>query len=164
MAFSQIHDMDIVADGGAVGGGVIVTVDLEHRAATHGHLDNEGYEVKRVRHVVTENARVGDIVAALGRSDWEELGRLLVAGHASMRDDFEASCPELDCAVESLLGAGAVGARMTGGGFGGSVIALVPQEREAAARTKVAAAFASRGFRPPHLFTVAPGAGARRLR
>jgi galactokinase len=69
---------------------------------------------------------VAAAVAAIERADWAAVGGLFVASHASMRDDFEISCPELDAAVEAALEAGAVGARMTGGGFGGSAVALVP--------------------------------------
>ena len=67
-----------------------------------------------------------DTVEALQRADWEAVGALFVASHASMRDDFEISCPELDAAVEAALAAGAIGARMTGGGFGGSAVASCP--------------------------------------
>ena len=80
---------------------------------------------RRVRHVVTENQRVLDTVRTLREQGPAAIGDLLVASHASMRDDFEISVPELDTAVEAALAAGAVGARMTGGGFGGAAIALV---------------------------------------
>ncbi|MEA5456231.1 galactokinase [Sinomonas sp. JGH33] len=118
---------------------------------------------RRVRHVVTEDERVLDTVAALRASGPAAIGPLLDASHASMRDDFEISCPELDTAVEAARAAGAIGARMTGGGFGGSAIALVPADDEARARSAVMAAFAERGFRSPRLFTVSPADGARRL-
>jgi len=90
------------------------------------------------------------------------IGDLLVASHASMRDDFEISVPELDTAVEASLAAGAVGARMTGGGFGGSAIALVAHDRVETVRDAVTAAFAASGFGAPHIFTVTPSEGARR--
>ncbi|MBD0694357.1 galactokinase, partial [Streptomyces sp. CBMA123] len=89
-----------------------------------------------VRHVVSENARVQAAVAALEAGDPAALGPILTAGHASLRDDYRVSCPETDLAVEAALAAGAYGARMTGGGFGGSVIALV----DATAADRVAAA------------------------
>ena len=73
----------------------------------------------RVRHVVTEIERVRTCVDALRRNDFDEVGRLFVASHASLRDDYEVSCRELDLVVDTALGAGALGARMTGGGFGG---------------------------------------------
>jgi galactokinase len=79
----------------------------------------------RARHVVTENARVDAMVQALAESDLEEAGRLLDASHASLRDDYEASVPEVERTVEALKDAGAAGARMVGGGFGGSVLALL---------------------------------------
>nr|WP_208382359.1 galactokinase [Microbacterium ulmi] len=117
---------------------------------------------RRVRHVVSENRRVLDAVRALRTSGPVAIGDLLVASHASMRDDFEISVPELDTAVEASLAAGALGARMTGGGFGGAAIALVPHARTRAVTDAVTAAFAASGFRPPHVFTVTPSAGARR--
>jgi galactokinase len=79
----------------------------------------------RARHVVSENARVDAMVAALRAGDLEEAGRLLDAGHASLRDDYAASVPEVERAVERLKAAGAAGARMVGGGFGGAVLALL---------------------------------------
>jgi galactokinase len=80
----------------------------------------------RARHVVTENARVDAMVAALRAGDLEAAGRVLDDGHASLRDDYEASVPEVERTVERLKQAGAVGARMVGGGFGGAVLALLP--------------------------------------
>ena len=81
---------------------------------------------RRARHVVTEIQRVRDTVAALAAGDWDEVGRIFDASHVSMRDDFEISCPELDCAVAVAVQAGAVGARMTGGGFGGAASPWCP--------------------------------------
>jgi galactokinase len=117
---------------------------------------------RRVRHVVTENQRVLDTVATLRAEGAGAIGPLLDASHASMRDDFEISVPELDTAVEAARGAGAIGARMTGGGFGGAAIALVPRERVDEVGRAVEAAFAASGFRAPHVFTVTPAEGARR--
>jgi len=133
----------------------------EQVEAAAGALGDPG--VRRARHVVSENARVLAAVEALREGDFERLGPLLVASHASMRDDFEISCPELDTAVEAAMEAGAVGARMTGGGFGGSAIALVPLDREAAAADRVRKAFAEAGFTAPEILPVRPGDGARRL-
>jgi galactokinase len=82
----------------------------------------------RVRHVVTENARVGEAVAALERDDMVALGRLLDASHASLRDDYEISTPAVEDAVARCKQAGALGARIMGGGFGGSVLALMPPD------------------------------------
>jgi galactokinase len=117
---------------------------------------------RRVRHVVTENQRVLDTVRTLREQGPAAIGDLLVASHASMRDDFEISVPELDTAVEAALSAGAVGARMTGGGFGGAAIALVSHDRVQAVTDAATAAFAAAGFATPTIFTVTPSAGAAR--
>ncbi len=128
-------------------------------------LDKLGDEqlIKRTRHVVTENQRVLDTAAALDADDWPAVGELLTAAHTSIRDDFEASCVELDIAVDMLLDSGALGARMTGGGFGGAAIALVATEKSESARRTVRSVFADNGFVPPHIFTVVPSAGATRI-
>ncbi|HKP07077.1 MAG TPA: galactokinase [Microbacterium sp.] len=115
---------------------------------------------RRVRHVVTENQRVLDTVRTLREQGPTAIGDLLVASHASMRDDFEISVPELDTAVEAALAAGAVGARMTGGGFGGAAIALVAHDLVPAVTDAATAAFAAAGFTAPTIFTVTPSAGA----
>jgi galactokinase len=117
---------------------------------------------RRVRHVVTENQRVLDTVRTLREQGPTAIGDLLIASHASMRDDFEISVPELDTAVEAALSAGAVGARMTGGGFGGAAIALVAHDLVDAVTDAATAAFAAAGFAAPTIFTVTPSAGAAR--
>ncbi|MFT4028509.1 MAG: galactokinase [Protaetiibacter sp.] len=117
---------------------------------------------RRIRHVVTENQRVLDTVAALAEDGPLAIGGLLDASHRSMRDDFEISVPELDLAVETAQAHGAIGARMTGGGFGGSAIALVPRELVSQLQVAVDGAFAEHGFGQPVCFTVTPSAGARR--
>jgi galactokinase len=117
---------------------------------------------RRVRHVVTENQRVLDTVRALRESGARAIGDLLVASHASMRDDFEISVPELDTAVEAALNAGALGARMTGGGFGGAAIALVDQHAARAVSDAVTSAFAASDFTAPHIFPVTAASGAHR--
>jgi galactokinase len=117
---------------------------------------------RRVRHIVTENQRVLDTVAVLRAEGPRAIGDLLVASHVSMRDDFEISVPELDTAVEAALAAGAIGARMTGGGFGGAAIALIEADAVDTVSAAVNAAFAAAGFAEPTLFTVTPSAGARR--
>ncbi len=119
---------------------------------------------RRVRHIVLENARVLDVAALLRRGDIAEIGPLLTASHASLRDDYEVSAPELDAAVDAALAGGALGARMTGAGFGGSAIALVPADRVDEVVAAVGKAFADRGFRPPVTFEAVPSDGARRLR
>lgn len=135
----------------------VVVDDLEHAETV---LDDVTF--RRVRHIVTENQRVLDTVRMLRQEGPRTIGDLLVASHASMRDDFEISVPELDTAVEAALAAGALGARMTGGGFGGAAIALVEQSTVEAVSDAVTAAFAASLFTPPHLFTVTPSAGAHR--
>ncbi|UYO97575.1 galactokinase [Microbacterium sp. M28] len=117
---------------------------------------------RRVRHVVTENQRVLDTVAVLRADGPRAIGDLLVASHTSMRDDFEISVAELDTAVEAALSAGALGARMTGGGFGGAAIALIEADATEAVSAAVNDAFAAAEFEAPLLFTVTPAAGARR--
>ncbi|GAB2508540.1 galactokinase [Nocardia heshunensis] len=119
---------------------------------------------RRARHVITENARVLQIAEQLRAGvDPRGIGPILTAGHASLRDDFEVSALPLDLAVEAALAAGAYGARMTGGGFGGSVIALVDRDGVDGVRTAVREAFAAKGFDAPRDFTVTPAAGAHRL-
>jgi galactokinase len=118
----------------------------------------------RARHVVTENARVLDVVSILksGR-DLREIGPLLTESHVSLRDDFDVSVPETDIAVHALLSAGAYGARITGAGFGGSVIGLVDTKSAASAMSAVKRAFERCGFVEPSAFLTAPAAGARRI-
>ncbi|MGS0685350.1 galactokinase [Nakamurella sp. GG22] len=127
-------------------------------------LDRLGDEVlqRRVRHVVTENDRVARTVEKLRADNLPAIGPLLTASHRSLRDDYEVSSEELDVAVELALAAGAIGARMTGGGFGGSAIALVPTDRVDAVTTAVTDAFADRGFTAPVARLVRPAQGARR--
>ncbi|MFI6264570.1 galactokinase [Micromonospora sp. NPDC051006] len=118
---------------------------------------------RRVRHVVTEDQRVLDTVVLLRAGRVGEIGPLLTASHASMRDDFEITVPEIDTAVEAALAAGALGARMTGGGFGGCVLALVEADAADAVAEAVTAAYAERGFQTPAHVTVLPAPGATRL-
>lgn len=113
--------------------------------------------VRRVRHVVSEIDRVTAFVARLEEDDVRGVGPVMDASHASLRDDYEVSCRELDVAVASARDAGALGARMTGGGFGGSAVALVPAARVEAVASAVAAAFAAESLRPP-AFAVAVAA------
>ena len=107
----------------------------------------DGTLLRRARHVITENQRVDDTAKALDAGDLEPVGELLDASHASLRDDYEASVPEVEATVERLKAAGAAGARMVGGGFGGSVLALLPPGVP----------------RPAAALTVTPGAPARLL-
>lgn len=121
--------------------------------------------LRRTRHVVTENARVREVLGLLHAGTPDALrtvGELLSTSHLSLRDDFEVSVPEVDRVVDTLLEAGALGARMTGGGFGGSVVALAPAERVGALRTALAAGAAGAGRPIPVLHRVEPAAGGRR--
>jgi galactokinase len=117
---------------------------------------------RRVRHVVTENQRVLQTVSALADARMDELGELLLSSHASMRDDFEISIPELDLAVETAMAAGAVGSRMTGGGFGGAAIAIINKAKLAELDQRVRSAFQAAGFFEPRVFSVTPSQGARK--
>jgi len=121
-------------------------------------LDDETF--RRVRHIVTENQRVLDTVDALRDFGPLAIGDLLDASHVSMRDDFEISVPELDLAVETAQANGAIGARMTGGGFGGAAIALVPAEGVSRIQVAIDGAFAEHGFQQPTMFTVSAADGA----
>ena len=132
--------------------------DLEEAA---GLLDEVTF--RRVRHVVTENDRVLQTVELLASTGPGSIGALLDASHVSMRDDFEISCPELDLAVSTARANGALGARMTGGGFGGAAIALTPVTSEQQVRAAVGRAFAEAGYAAPDIFTVTPAAGAMRI-
>ena len=118
---------------------------------------------RRVRHVVTENARVLAVVALLASGDVRSIGPLLTASHVSLRDDFEVSCPELDLAVDTALAAGALGARMTGGGFGGSALALVESKESGRVRAAILDAFSSAGFEAPAFVDAVPGDGYGRV-
>lgn len=131
--------------------------DLPRAAA---QLDGQTY--RRVRHIITENQRVLDTVTALRTSGPAAIGPFLNESHESMRDDFEISTPELDLAVASAQGLGAIGARMTGGGFGGAAIALVRNDGAATVAAGVTRDFARAGYAAPHIFTVTASEGARR--
>ncbi|KQR22567.1 galactokinase [Agreia sp. Leaf335] len=123
-------------------------------------MDDETF--RRVRHVVTENARVLATVRALRESGPLAIGEILDASHVSMRDDFEISVPQLDLAVVAAREAGAIGARMTGGGFGGAAIALTPVDLIDEVTARVTEAFAQAGYTAPEIFTVTPSDGAQR--
>ncbi|MFT4297360.1 MAG: galactokinase [Micropruina sp.] len=125
-------------------------------------LDDEVVR-RRVRHVVTEIARVTEFVAAAGIGDWTRAGQLMNASHRSLRDDYEVSCVELDVAVGAALDAGALGARMTGGGFGGSAIALVRSSSADAVARGVRQAAAARGLAAPVVHRATPSAAGECL-
>jgi galactokinase len=117
---------------------------------------------RRVRHVVTENDRVLRTVEVLRAGRTAEIGPLLSASHASLRDDYEVTVPQLDVAAEAAEAAGALGARMTGGGFGGCVLSLVATDRADGVREAVRGAYADAGFGEPGFFEAVPSPGAHR--
>lgn len=135
----------------------VSTADLVRAKAT---LDEKVFQ--RVRHVVTENQRVLDTVQVLKSSGPKHIGELLLASHQSMRDDFEISIPELDFAVESAMDSGAIGARMTGGGFGGAAIALIEKSLVPELTEKIKAGFLAKGYASPNIFSVQADSGAKR--
>ncbi len=121
-------------------------------------------EVRRlVRHVVTEDARVERVVSLLESGDPRAIGPVLTEGHASLRDDFRVSCPELDLVVDTAVGAGALGARMTGGGFGGSAIVLTTATEVDTLTKTIEEAFATADFTAPRVFEAIPSQGAHRV-
>ena len=117
-------------------------------------------DARRARHVLTENHRVFDFVAALRDSDFAAAGRIFTASHASMRDDFEITTKHIDLIADTAVRAGALGARMTGGGFGGAVIALVPSDRTEAVGDAVRRAMSDARFEQPVITRTHAGAGA----
>jgi len=138
----------------------VTPADLD---AALGKLDDDVMR-RRVRHIVTEDQRVLDTVELLRAGRVREIGPLMTASHASMRDDFEITVEQVDIAVEAGLAAGAYGARMTGGGFGGCVLALIDADRAAETTAAVERAYAERGFTAPTTWSATPGPGAARLR
>ncbi len=125
--------------------------------------------LRRARHVVTDNRRVLRVAALLRSSGGgdarglREVGALLTQSHASLRDDFEVSWPEADVAVDVAVATGALGARMTGGGFGGSAIALVPDADASQVEARIRAAYADRGWTEPEFMTAVPSDAAHRM-
>ncbi|HWJ08146.1 MAG TPA: galactokinase family protein [Nocardioides sp.] len=156
--------LDLAAAGLAV---LVVDTGVRHSLAdgdggyAQRRAEAEAGEPRRLRHVRTENARVRETIAAVGTGDWAGVGALLTASHLSLRDDYEVSCRELDVTVDAALAAGALGARLTGGGFGGCAIALVRAADDARVRASVDASYAEQGWPAPRHHTVQPSAGAR---
>ena len=142
--------------------GVALLRDVEDQGAALAALEDATVR-RRVRHVFTEIDRVRQAVEQLTAGDYEALGACFTASHVSLRDDYEVSCAELDAVVDAALAQGALGARMTGGGFGGSAIALVPDAQVAAVEQSVLAAFEALGWTEPAFLTAPPSAGARRV-
>lgn len=137
----------------------LTTADLARAEKTLAEVD-----FRRVRHIITENDRVLETVTALATDDLARFGALLLASHASMRDDFEISIEELDLAVEVAMSTGAVGSRMTGGGFGGAAIAIIQKELLPELEANCKGAFKAKGFTEPRVFAVEASQGARRDR
>ncbi len=144
---------------GALGLESLRELDLDGLDDALSRLDDE--QGRYVRHVVTENDRVRQVVALLDQGRVGDIGPLLSASHASLRDDYRVTVPELDVAADTLVQAGALGARMTGGGFGGCVIALLPQDRVDPAVEAVRSAYAEHDFGEPRHLVAHPSAGAR---
>ena len=119
---------------------------------------------RRARHVITENARVLEAVALLRAGQPAGCGPLLSASHASLRDDFEVSWPQADAGVEAAAAGGALGARMTGGGFGGAFIALTAVGQAEQVRASIRGRFTLQGWAEPGFLDALPSAGAQRLR
>ena len=144
----------------ALGVRALRDVTVPQLLTTRGCLDDETY--RRARHVITEDKRVIETVEALRTAGPSAIGDLMSASHHSMRDDFEISTPELDLAVSISMECGATGARMTGGGFGGSAIALAPVRVIPQLRTMVDKEFSMHDYTRPEMFVVRPSQGARR--
>jgi galactokinase len=118
---------------------------------------------RRARHIISEQDRVLEVVRLLESGRPAEIGPVLSAGHRSLRYDFEVSCAELDTVVDVAVATGALGARMTGGGFGGSVVVLLELAAVEAVAAAVAEAFAARGYGRPETFPVVACDGASRV-
>jgi galactokinase len=165
---------ELAAEGQGDGGYAARRADCEHAAGLLGvdHLTQvrdpasaltslaDERVRRRARHVFTEQQRVDELVRALDLGDWAEAGALMTSSHESLRDDYEVSCPELDTVVATALETGAIGARMTGGGFGGSAIVLVDDTLVPAVRSAVDASFASHGWVAPAYLDGRPSDGA----
>jgi galactokinase len=142
--------------------GVDLLRDVEEQQDALAALDDEQIR-RRVRHVFTEIDRVTEAVRLLDANDLAALGAVFTASHESLRDDYEVSCAELDVVVDTSLAHGALGARMTGGGFGGSAIVLLPTDSVDEVGAAVEAAYADRAWLAPAFLTALPSPGARRV-
>ncbi|AGB26496.1 galactokinase [Mycobacterium sp. JS623] len=121
-------------------------------------------DARRARHILTDNQRVLDVVAALEDSDFTTIGQLFNASQASMRDDFEITTEHIDLIADTAVAAGALGARMTGGGFGGCVIALAPAAQSDHIADAIRRAVADAGYNAPTIVRTSAGPGAHLLR
>ncbi|MCF6522250.1 galactokinase [Streptomyces sp. JJ36] len=144
--------------------GVTALRDVPYAELAEAERRVDDPELRRLlRHVVTENERVARVLRLLDAGTPRDVGPVLTEGHASLRDDFAVSCAELDLVVEAANSAGALGARMTGGGFGGSAVVLVMEAAVEKVSDAVRAAFADAGHETPRLFDAVPAEGARRV-
>ncbi|WP_415103565.1 galactokinase [Micropruina sp.] len=155
LADGQYGARRAACERGAARLGVTTLREVTDLNAALAALDDDEVR-RRVRHVVTEIGRVTDFVAASEAGDWATAGRLMDASHDSLRDDYEVSCVELDVVVAAARGAGALGARMTGGGFGGSAIALVRPEKMETVAHAVRVAASVRGLPTPEIHLAIP--------
>jgi galactokinase len=144
--------------------GVVSLREIQDRALSVLDGVTDAVDARRARHVLTENQRVFDFVAAVRDSDYTEAGRIFNASHASMRDDFDITTANIDLIADTAVRAGALGARMTGGGFGGCVIALVPADRVTAVGASVREAVRSAGYEKPVITRTHAARGADALR
>lgn len=142
----------------ALGAATLRDVDIEHADTL-----TEPVLRRRARHVVSEIERVRDVVGLLRSGRPQDIGAVLTASHRSLRDDFEVSCDELDVAVDAALSGGALGARLTGGGFGGCVIALCRDGEAGGVGDAVAAAYDAHGWPAATSWSISPSAGAQRV-
>jgi len=137
-------------------------VTMRQIEEARGRLDDVLW--RRARHVVSENARTTQAAVLLGRREYEQAGRLMLQSHASLRDDYQVSCPELDFLVEESMNVkGVYGARMTGGGFGGCMVALVQPRSVEALNERLCAAYEAKFGRRPGVFATTATAGAGRI-
>jgi galactokinase len=140
--------------------GALSLREVQDRGASAVAAVKAPVDARRARHVLTENQRVLDCIAALSNSDFAEAGRIFTASHVSMRDDFEITTEHIDLIADTATRSGALGARMTGGGFGGCVIALVPDDRAEIVGEAVRRAVCDAGFERPVITRTHAAAGA----
>lgn len=143
--------------------GVSSLRDVQDRGVAALAAVTDPLDARRARHILTDNQRVLDVVAALDVSDFTAIGRLFNASQESMRDDFEITTAHIDLIADAAVRAGALGARMTGGGFGGCVIALVAGDKAGAVGDAIREAVADAGYRAPTIMRTRAGQGAIRL-
>ncbi|WP_405501636.1 galactokinase [Streptomyces niveus] len=148
----------------ALGVRTLREVEYAHLPAALERLAGEEEKIRRyVRHVVSDNHRVERVIALLDTDDVRAVGPILTEGHTSLRDDLRVSCPELDLVVSSSLAAGALGARMTGGGFGGSAVVLTESADADTVTKAILESFTVSGHTAPRVFPAVPSRGARRV-